>query len=700
MVALCERGELWEELPRLYVALADATGSDDERIELWLRTANVLADRLGDVRAALQRAAAAFDLDPSRIDALTAFERMSAAAGADPAFERALEDALERLDSGAAANEARAQIMLARARTLARDPERTDDGARAYRALLADARVDAAHHGPTLAAYEALIAAEPESPRRRADRRWLLEWRAEHAPEGERAVRLIEWARAEEEVFADPVNALALHRRVLEVDPDADESLSAIARLALATGDTDDALGALRSRRDRAEGAGRIAVELEIAQVLLSRTTQWRDALAALRAVLAESPGDATARALASQLLAHRSTRGDTIAMLEQACDATEDAEVRTQILTRLLEAPADADDSTARRGWFERLADLQRDQGGQEAALATAVRAAREMPEVSALWDRAEELARSLHRPDEVAALYEEVLARPLGREDVLSIGERAVQFHEEWFEDSSRAVRILERVLELDPTADWAFDRLKLLLDSAERWDDLFALYDRARARAPRARARARARARGPDASWTRHPPRGRGADREGLRRAGRSRHRVPRAARSPEARRLEDRGRPRAPLRASGQAPRARGAARGTSPVVQARRGAAHARAHRGAAARRAGRPRSRRCVPIEPMLQRRDADANGSEEEVWALLERILAAAPPAPDVRRTTIPPPGSEAAPRSRRRKSEPPASSKGSVRQRAAAFLRDHYAESGRESDLARMLVIELSRR
>src|SRR5208282_3180398 len=77
---------------------------------------------------------------------------------------------------------------------------------------------------------------------------------------------------------------------------------------------------------------------------------------------------------------------------------------------------------------------------------------------------------------------LYEEILARPLGRDDALAIGERAVQFYEEWFEDPGRVVRILERVLELDPAADWAFDRLKLLLDSAERWDDLFTLYDRA--------------------------------------------------------------------------------------------------------------------------------------------------------------------------------------------------------------------------
>ena len=69
-----------------------------------------------------------------------------------------------------------------------------------------------------------------------------------------------------------------------------------------------------------------------------------------------------------------------------------------------------------------------------------------------------------------------------PLPREQAVAIGERAVQFYEEWFDDPARVVRILERVLEIDPTADWAFDRLKLVLDAAERWDDLFALYDRA--------------------------------------------------------------------------------------------------------------------------------------------------------------------------------------------------------------------------
>src|SRR6185295_16303559 len=66
----------------------------------------------------------------------------------------------------------------------------------------------------------------------------------------------------------------------------------------------------------------------------------------------------------------------------------------------------------------------------------------------------------------------------------------QRAVAFYEEWYEDGSRVVGILERLLEIDPEDTWAFDRLKLIFDAKERWDDLFALYDRAAAGADKSR------------------------------------------------------------------------------------------------------------------------------------------------------------------------------------------------------------------
>jgi tetratricopeptide (TPR) repeat protein len=693
LVALSERAELWSDLPRLYAALGAHTTDDERRVELSLKTAQVLSERLGDVEGAARAAARAFEAAPERPDVLATFEKLSMAALQMDAFEHALEEALAKLAERSEARpragerasvappteaDVRGRILLTRARALASDPRRADDAARAYRSLLADAQIDRVRQTDALSDFEVLIQVDPESPRRRADRRWLLEWRADHAPEEERVARLLEWAHREETAFGDPVHALVLHRRVLELEPECDEACAAVARLALATGDTDDALAALGWRRDRAEGPARIAIELEIAQVLLARTTRWRDALTALRAVLTEAPSEPTARALAAQLLAHRATRADAITMLEHACDASDDIDARAQILTRLLDAPADADDAQARHGWFERLCDLQRDRQELGAALATAVRAAREMPETRPLWDRAEDLARALSRPDEVAALYEEVLARSLGRELALAIGERAVQFYEEWFEDPSRVVRVLERVLELDPAADWAFDRLKLLLDSAERWDDLFALYDRALDSAT-------------------------GKKRVGLledaaQTAKDFADRPDRAIQYLEQL-LEIRPRDAKLAGALERLYERQGRHRELVSLLAARLPSLKPSEARRTRARVAalwldelGDPAGA-LDAIEPLLQRPDEVANGSANAEWSLVERILAAAP-TNDSRKSASPPSSNRSQAR-RSRKSEPPATA--SVRQRAAAWLHEHYARTGRDADLARVMLVEL---
>lgn len=106
---------------------------------------------------------------------------------------------------------------------------------------------------------------------------------------------------------------------------------------------------------------------------------------------------------------------------------------------------------------------------------------AAGEAPDDDATWDAAERLAADLGRPDEVAALYAAVMARDVDAALGVHLGERAVRFHGEWFEDPAPLAVVLGRVIELDPTQTWAFDRLSMLLTVAERWADLLALYDR---------------------------------------------------------------------------------------------------------------------------------------------------------------------------------------------------------------------------
>jgi tetratricopeptide (TPR) repeat protein len=686
LVALYERAELWSELPPLYAELGKACATDAERVELALRTAQVLSDHLHDVEGAARSAGEALELLPTRQDTLETFVRLSFAAGSTGQLEKTLDGILSQTEAARRVEgDARALVLLARARAIATDPARIEDAAGVYRAILDEVRIDRAHHATALAAFDALIAGDPEAPSRLSDRRWLLEWRAERAPDDERVPRLIEWARQEETTFADPLRALALYRRIVGIDAECDEALSAVGRLALTTGETEDALAALRARRERASGQARVAIDLETAHVLLTRTARPEEALATLRAVLVDAPGEPAALSLAVQLLSHRPTRAETIALFEHALESADDPEARVDILTRLIDAPAAVEDAEARRGWFERLCDLYRERGAEDAALAIAVRAARELPDVGALWDRAEELARAVSSADDVAALYEDVLARTLSREQALSIGERAVKFYEEWFEDPARVVTILERVLQVDPTADWAFDRLKLVLDSAERWDDLFTLYDRALESATGKKRAALLE----DAAQTAKDF----ADRpdRAIEYLEQLQELKPGDAKLAGAlERLYER----------------QGRHRELVTLLTARLPTFKPDEGRRARVRVAtlwldelGDPAAA-LESIAPLIEPPDKQAKKDggprvEAEVWSLLERVVAASPPPQDSRRSAIPS-RSEGAPRSKRgRGSE--ALAAGSVRQRAAVWLRGHYAGSGRDADLARMLLIEL---
>src|SRR5262245_34213465 len=94
---------------------------------------------------------------------------------------------------------------------------------------------------------------------------------------------------------------------------------------------------------------------------------------------------------------------------------------------------------------------------------LASAIERTRHAPDSDDAWERLERLASENGKVDAVSALYREILATALPPAAALRIGERAVRFHDEWpGDDGDTLIRILDRVLELEPAATWAFERL----------------------------------------------------------------------------------------------------------------------------------------------------------------------------------------------------------------------------------------------
>jgi tetratricopeptide (TPR) repeat protein len=673
LAVLYEGAALWSELPSLYVTLGAFAADTSERVEWALRAASVVGERLGDVASAARHVRHAFDLAPARPDVLRMFEQLCVEAGTLDAFEQAIDEVLAHPERTPELDpDVRASLMLARARAIAIHQGRCDEAAGVYRAIVEDSRLGAELRSSAMSGLEGLVERERESSGRRADHEWLLEWRTLHAPEHERTRWLGEWAAVVETQFADPARALILQKRLLALDPDSDEALEAIARLALAADAPDEALSAMGTLRDRADGPARTSLDCAIADLLVTRTGRWQEALASLEPVLAEAPGDPDALAVAARALAHPAAHSSAVGLLERAADTTEDAAVEQQILRSLLDAPPELEDSSRRRGWIERLIELQYGSGRRADALATAIDAVRETPDEPALWDRTESLAREVGGAGaDVAALYEEMLDRSAAGSQAVGLAERAVQFYQEWFEDSAPLVRVLERVLALDPAPEWAFDRLKLLLDAAERWDDLFALYDRALASAV---GTTRAVTLLEEAAQTAKDF----ADRperaivylEQLRQVRPTDIKV-----SGALERLYER----------------QGRYRELVALLEEQLPALEGEAAHLSRARVATLWLDELCDPaaalntVEPLI---DAGATESTRQTalsaWALLERILEATSPASD-RGSSTPAPGEPGDPRP------------GIVRQRAAVRLQGRYLETGRDGDLARILVVRL---
>jgi tetratricopeptide (TPR) repeat protein len=111
------------------------------------------------------------------------------------------------------------------------------------------------------------------------------------------------------------------------------------------------------------------------------------------------------------------------------------------------------------------------------------AAAAVKHSPHAVSAWEEVEAIASELERPDDIVHLYAEALSGDVEPQVAEMIGERAGKFCYEWFGDDPAVLeKILVRVSALAPASDSALARLSVIYTNAERWDDAFALYDRA--------------------------------------------------------------------------------------------------------------------------------------------------------------------------------------------------------------------------
>jgi tetratricopeptide (TPR) repeat protein len=696
LVALHERNGSWERVPALYSALLELASDAPARVALLRRLSKTLAEHIGDLDRAFAAARSAFSLAPEDKEVLAEAADLAIRTGATEDFAMVINEALAATAGGAPTTWA--ELTLAKARVLSTTEATWTEAASSYRSVLEKAD-DPGLKNAALLGFEELLRGMPRSQARTRDVRWLHSWRVEHAPPEARARVLFAWAEAEERELGHEQTALELYKKVLEIDEGDLDALAAVSRLSLAHGDVEGALSALMARRAASEGEAKNALDVQIAGILAEpRLGRVAEAIERIAGVLESSPGDTGAIELAARLLNDPEVGSRAAQVLESSLDAVEEPDLKVKIFDHLIAS------SPPSRERYERYLDTLTELGRSEDAYAVALRAVRALPAEMALWDRAEQIARQASSAEPLADTYEEVLQasaprsqrisespsdgreRPrLEKAEAVELGQRAVAFYEEWYEDSTRVVRILERLLAIDPEDTWAFDRLKLIFDAHERWDDLFALYDRAAATADKERRIELLEEAAQIAKdFANHSQRA-------IRYFEQLLELKPGNARLSSAleRLYERHGCHRELITL-------RGMRLLSLPLEEAQK----ERARIAELWLDELNDPSSALIVVEDILANQNAVEDvgaapttpaGPPIDVTPLLERILAMAPRTADIRETVPPPPDG------RRDSYIPTAPKRGLVRQRAAALLKDRYQEPGHEADLARVLEVEL---
>ncbi len=484
LVPLYEKDERWARLPALYEVLLSVAEDKQERVAMLRKLAQVTGGPLADRAGALGYARRAYELsaDEENLDALEAASR---AASSWAPFVEALEARLSSKDGVTPDIERQLRMKLANA--YARELGKLDEAVTSYRALVEANPKDEA----TLREFDALL----RGAERKEDLRWLFDLRIKTAADSsedkasadaQRARIYEEWATLEEDVFSNPKDAIGLYRKAAELEPTRRETLRALSRLLLADGDHAAAAEVIARHREISEGEERAQREVELAFIYIDHLARPADALVACERALELRPRDSDAIGILARLLEVKETRARAASVLEAAYEDLGDARREAQALRIMLETTEQPD---RRLELLVKLGDVEEKKlSSPSAAFDVVLSALTEFASEMVLWDRALELSVRAGRPTDLAEAYRSHIitsdpeTRSLDRDVELELCDRAASLHDEQLGDSDGALPYLKRILAMSPNNEKAFERLKSILTTAERWGELEELFDQA--------------------------------------------------------------------------------------------------------------------------------------------------------------------------------------------------------------------------
>jgi tetratricopeptide (TPR) repeat protein len=472
LVPIYEKEEKWQRLPALYESLLSHAQDVDAKLALYAKLVNVTGAKLHDRAASFGFARRAFELAPDRDGAVEALEEAARNANDMNGF---VDELQARLKQKKVKKEEKRRLRAKLASVYANELGRIDDAIAAYKSLVEDDEEDEA----SVHALDRVL----RQADRRDDLRWLFQLRVDRANEAQKVALHEEWALLEEEAFSAPDRAAKIYEKILELVPQHGAALRAMARLLKASGDAEGAARALERDRDQRQGSERVARELELARLYITSLKKPSEAMAAVKRALELAPNDAGAIQVLEELLPLADTRAQAAVMLDGIYGEIGSYKKQVDVIQVRAATAASKGDRLA---LYMRLAEVHEKLGEMSQAFEVLTKAASDSPAELAVWDKLAVVANRTQRSQQfVEALVQAV--PPTGETGLperveMDLSERIATLYDEMLGQIDEARPYLERILARDPSNERAFHRLKQILTTREKWDELEQFYERA--------------------------------------------------------------------------------------------------------------------------------------------------------------------------------------------------------------------------
>jgi len=285
------------------------------------------------------------------------------------------------------------------------------------------------------------------------------------APEhkGERIAKLLEIAGLYREKLKLPTMTLATLQRILEIDPQHEASLDALAQTYADSERWSDLLGVYARRIEAAtqqgDSARHVAFLRQVAELWVDRLGNPQRALEPLSEVLALAPRDPQARALLARI---HEQRRDFRALIELRREELSDLGGLQALALRIELARLSEERLGDRKEAIAAWNDVLEHHGDVEDALAALAR----LYEREARWSSAAEI---IHRK----------LAR-CSVEEALPLLNHLGGLYSDRLQSSEDAIKVWSELLRLSPGHDKATRRLRDAYVAERRWDELTALFE----------------------------------------------------------------------------------------------------------------------------------------------------------------------------------------------------------------------------